>query len=117
MTFAWEGKTPEGYVSRADLQERRRKAGTLEQLSRLYASTAESALSGPEGNKFRDEAARFATRVLSATEGLEQGEQLDALLNALALRKAEVLETLPDDVHERRAFAFALVRAYKQSIH
>lgn len=114
MEFRWEGRTPEGQLGREQLR-RRSAERTLQELANGYERQANDVLSGQEGDAARDEVARFAKKI-TATEGPEQYEHLDKLIRALNLRKPAIFSEIPDDPHERSAFALALVRRYEQSL-
>jgi hypothetical protein len=94
--------------NRADVQ-------TIEELSVGYSRFAEQALSGADAISVRDEISRFVTKI-SSTEGPAQYEHLNKLVSALYLRKRSVFEVIPEDEHERAAFALALVNGYKKSL-
>ena len=91
-------------------QLRRRSAErTLQELANGYERQVEEIFSSKDATAARDEIARFAKEI-SSTEGPEQYEHLEKLVHALSLRKSSFFSEIPDDVHERSAFALALVR-------
>jgi len=116
MVFEWGrmDRTPEGDLGRKQL-ERRGKENTLEELAKGYERQAADVLAGKDGASARDEIARFAKDIL-ATKGPEQYEHLTHLVHALNLRKSSIFSEMPDDAHERSAFALALVRGYEKSL-
>jgi len=116
MGFEWRRmeNTPEGELGRKELDQRG-KENTLEELAKGYDRQSEGLLGGKDGTAARDEIARFAKEV-SSTEGPEQYEHLEKLVHALSLRKPSIFSEIPDDAHERTAFALALVRGYEKSL-
>jgi hypothetical protein len=97
-------------------QLRRRSEGeTLEELAGSYERQAQEVLSGDDAVTARDEISRFAKKISSET-GHEQFEYLNLLVHALYMRRPGIFAIIPEDEHERGAFALALVRGYEKSL-
>jgi len=114
MAFSWEGKTPEGYLSRS--QQKTREVAGIESVSTTYERQAKEMLAGPDADAVHDEIARFVERIQSSRDSVQREDGLMQLLNALKLRKVSGLADIPDEAGERNAFALALVHAYQKSL-
>jgi hypothetical protein len=116
MAFEWSrmNRTAEGQMGKEQLR-RRSEGETLEELAGSYAGQAQEILSGADSITARDEISRFAKKISSET-GPEQFEYLSLLVHALNMRRPGIFATIPDDEHERGAFALALVRGYEKSL-
>lgn len=106
--------TPEGNMGRQELY-RRGKDLTLQEIGSTYARSASEVLSSDDKGIVRGEVSRFSKKILSL-QGVDQHEQLQNLISALAQRKESVFDEIPDDEHERAAFALELVRQYEKSL-
>ncbi|MEK7093582.1 MAG: hypothetical protein AAB927_03815 [Patescibacteria group bacterium] len=113
MAFAWEGKTPEGHLSRK--QSMKIENAPFDVVVSGYSAEAETLLNGKDALAVRDELGRFAKTVTTATEGVERDEYTERLFNALRGRKIQIPDGL-DTRRERAAFGMALSRAYLRSI-
>ena len=88
----------------------------LNDLSTEYLKSAEILLTEKDGAVIRDEVSRFADMVVAGREGVEQDEHIERMLSAIVQRRPSALESVPDDKHERAAFAVALARTHKQTL-
>ena len=107
-------RTSEGKIGQEQLR-RRSSEHTLEELAQTYARPAQEILSGKDAIVARDEISRFAKKI-SSLQGPDQYEQLGRLVSALASRRESFFDEIPDDEHERAAFALELVRQYESSL-
>gem|GEM_PF-4671029 len=116
MAFEWHRmeKTPEGRMGREQVR-RRENENTMEELAKGYSKQAEEILSGKDALTVRDEISRFAKKI-SSSQGPEQYEYLHTLNKALSLRRSSFFDEIPEDEHERAAFALALVKQYEKSL-
>lgn len=105
---------PERQMAQAESRDRA-DLNSLEASSADYARNAQQIMEGQYGVAARDEIGRYAKKIHSST-GPEQVDELEKLIHALNVRKPAIFETVPNDEHERRAFALALVHAHEKSL-
>jgi hypothetical protein len=94
---------------------RRGTENTLEELAQGYSRQAADVLSGKDSVVARDEISRFAKKI-SSEQGPDQYEYLQNLVSALVSRRSSFFGEIPDDEHERAAFALELVRQYEKTL-
>lgn len=116
MRFEWNKMraTPEGELAHKQSRDRH-DMNSLEGAARPYARQAEQTLAGEMGVAAKDEISRFAKKILG-TDGVDQLEELEKLVQALDIRKRAIFADIPDEKQEKMVFALALVRAYEKSL-
>lgn len=107
-------QNPENRFATNQMRQRA-ETNTLEELAKGYSKEAVEVFAGKNKDIAHDEAQRFAKEILSK-KGPEQYEELNKLSRALLLRKPAIFDRIPDDEHERAAFALALVNEHNKSV-